>query len=707
MRRKTRVAEWLDRKCVVLLSVSFFLAFILAGVPVWAQPQTIQFKNLDAPPAKIQPTRIIKHPPIAAQIKPGTIKINKLQPIQFKPFTIAELRHPKTHPTKAGLPIAPDEQITVTQKENGKIVATRKITGRQLLDEINKLEQKYNALGYSIRRPVTTPIVIKESIVKRDLLQRQLQNSKLKYRPLVPVKAPKFANMQANYTQRLNQMPSIVQNLNKIQPSLSETIPQPINQEKNYDDYWGDRDFFAAGLHGKIKFYADKDKIQASAEGKATAVVFNHEWTILSINGGSEAPTTKSDGQMHAYLKVTALGDDLFAPIDRRGKAPLPIVEDDQNISVDESVKIPVVELGPFSINVTLGFHGQAGIRYGIYLNPGNLQARFMPYLETSAYGQVGLNVWVLVSIEAGIGARLTLFNDYLTLSAIAGIGFDQPQPYFFYEYYAKNTIDALSGEIYAYVTVDYYIDSTTWKWNIFSWNGFHHDGYVIGPVTYNVPIRPKEEPDAWQVTVYEHANYGGKSRVYTIYPGKCQAMQLNLIDVGMNDMISSVKVGKNVAVYLFEHVPYSGKYIRLDESTSWIGKDFNDMVSSLIVFPKSMGQPVGVWLIGNKKTFRYVQDPEHHDSCSCKTGVTNHPRVPYNDDATKVIIPRIDPQSPAWGYIEVELFEHENYKGRSVKFKAGPSGGEFALPPELNRKVSSLKIFLNVSDPKRLQRPW
>lgn len=694
--------------------VGILTIFTLLLVPVimaYAQVQPIQFKNLDAPLAKIQPTRIIKHPPVAAQLKPGTIKVNKLQPIQFKPLRMQELRHPKTHPTKAGQPILPDEEITITQKINGKIIKSFKIKGRDLLNEINKLEQKYNALGYTIRRPVKTPIVINESIMKRDLLQRQRQNSILRYRPITQVKvmAPRFANLQANYAQRLQQAPIIAQNLKGIQSSIPEAIPTPINEEKSYDDYWGDKDFFAAGIHGKVKLRADKDRLQASAEGRATAVVFNHEWTVVRMEGLSEGPTADSEGEMHVRLKVTALGDDLFPTIDKTGTAPFPAVENDQSITVDESVKIPVVELGPFSLNVTLGFHGQAGIRYGVYLTPASLQARFMPYLETSAYGQVGLNVWVLVSIEAGVGARLTLLNDYLPLCVTAGIGFDQPQPYFYYEYYAQNTFESLSGEVYVYVTVDYYIDSDTWKWTIFSWNGFRNDGYVIGPASYNVPIRPKEEADAWTVTVYEHANYGGKSKTFTINPGRCQDMEVNLAgkEIGWNDKISSVKVGKNVAVYLFEHVSYSGRYIRIDASTPYVGKEFNDKASSIIVFPKSMGHPVGVWLIGNNTTFRYVHDPDHHNNCSCKTGVTYHPKVPYNDDATRVMIPRINPQSPPWGNIEVELFEHESYQGRSVKFRAGPEGGDFTIPPELSRKVSSLRIYLNVNDPKLLGRSW
>jgi hypothetical protein len=51
------------------------------------------------------------------------------------------------------------------------------------------------------------------------------------------VKAPKFASMQTKFTRDLNQMPSIIQNLNRIQPSLPDAIPQPITKAEYYDGY--------------------------------------------------------------------------------------------------------------------------------------------------------------------------------------------------------------------------------------------------------------------------------------------------------------------------------------------------------------------------------------------------------------------------------------------------------------------------------------
>ena len=702
-RRKKRFVRLPGTKRLGLFVASFFLAWIFVALQAVAAPEPMKFKNLDtAPPVKLKsldpappaPTelKIIKHPSAPGQVKPNTMKVNKLQPIQFKAFSIQELRHPKSHPVKAGTLIAPDEEITL---KSGK-----KIKGRDLLDEINKLEKEYNAYGYSLRRPVKTPIVINETIMKRDLLQTQQRNSMAKYRdPQARLKAPKFASMQTMHTQRVNQMPSIIQNLNKIQPSVATALPKPINEERSYDDSWGDRDYFAVGLHGKVGLNADKDNTKVFAEGWSTATVFDHDWKVVSIQGGAEAPTTNANGPVRAYLKVTALGDDLFTPIDVRATGSL-YKEDDQHIGVDESIKIPVVALGPFSVNVTLGFRGKAGIRYGVYLSPGSAQAKFMPYLETSAYGQAGLNVWLLVDFEAGVGATLTLLNDYLDLSATAGISFDQPQPRFFYAYSGVNSINALSGDVYVYLTIDYYIDSDTWKWNVFSWDGFSNDAYVIGPVSYGIPIVPGEDPAAWKVTVYQHANYGGKHREYTIYPGQCQAMEVNFKNVDMNDKLSSAKVGEKVRLLLFQHVRYSGGSLVCNSSvTNLKQQKFNDITSSLIVYPKSMAYPLGVYLIGNKTSF--------YPFIGCRTGVWGYPHVVYNDDAKKVRIPATDTQPPPWGNIVVQIWQHADYKGQSVTYTAGPSGGEFVLPKGLSGKASSLKISVNVSDPKRLERPF
>lgn len=696
---------------ILMISVFLIVSLIFIRTNVWAQPksiQPVQFKDLDAPLPKIQPSRVIKHPPVTTQLKPGTIKVNKLQPIQFRPFVAQDLRHPKTHPTKPDQLILPDEVITLK--------SGRRITGKQLLEEINKLEKMYNEWGYTLRRPVKTPIVINESIINRDLLQKQRQGSISRYRPISQVKvmASRFGDLQAMHTQRIQQMPIIIQKLTENKSSISDAMKDPINKVESYEDQWGDRGLFAAGVHGKVTFTANKDVIKATAEGGAKAWVFFNDWTIFSIDGRVEVPTVDPNGEMYASLKVTALGDDLITPIDKKGRGSLEIAVGDESVGVDESIKIPVVSLGPFSINVILGFQGRAGVRYMGYLTPASLQARFMPYVEARAYGEAGLNVFLLiVDIEAGVGARLTLLADYLTICAIAGIGFDKADPYFFYEYYVKNTVDTLSGEIYAFVRVDYWIDSDEWRWAIFKWDGFKHDGYVIGPAVFNKPMPPKEEPDAWEVTVYEHLNYGGRSKTFTIFPGNCQAMEWDLKDVGMNDTITSIKVGKNVAAYLFEHSPYRGRYLRLDESAPDLRRhNFNDIASSILVFPKSMGNPFGVWLIGKNTGFSaidvYLHGPDKLNSISCgdKRKIWLHPGVPYNDDATSIVIPKINPQSPPWGYIEVELFEHDHFKGRSVKFRAGPEGGQFTLPPELSKKVSSIKIYLNVTNPKVIGRP-
>ena len=333
-KRKDSSPRLPNSKCLVLFATVFLL--------------TLVFFIPKASAATPPPTKLIKHPPVIAQIKPNTIKVNKLAPIQFRKFAFQELRHPKTKAV-----IAPTDMITL---KSGK-----KITGQQLLDEINRLEGEYNKFGYSLRRTDRKPILSNETIMKRDLHNSQHRNSVLKYQPVDKArqKVYDFGAMHNAHLNNVKLMPQRAQIIQAVGPQLVASLAtKPVDENKSYDDTWGDRDYFAAGVHGELHLHADKDKIKTSAGGWASATVFDHDWKVVTIDGRTEGPAGKSGGDMHAYLKVTVLGDDLFTPVDKTGPAPLPLLEDDQNIGVDESVKIPVVDLGPFSVNVTIPLHG-------------------------------------------------------------------------------------------------------------------------------------------------------------------------------------------------------------------------------------------------------------------------------------------------------------------------------------------------------------
>jgi cathepsin L len=200
-----------------------------------------------------------------------------------------------------------------------------------------------------------------------------------------------------------------------------------------------------------------------------------------------------------------------------------------------------------------------------------------------------------------------------------------------------------------------------------------------------------------YEVVVYEHANYQGKSLTFSVRPGECQKLEPQLSKAKMNDKLTSVEVGKNVEVVLFQHNKYSGQHLVLrDPVQSLSPYKFNDKVSSLIVYPKKMLNPLGVWLVGGSKQSFYPV------SVTC-SGV-RYPHLEYNDNATMVIIHSTEPHSPAWGQIKATIYEHADFKGKSQTFIAGPAGGQFNIGKDLSEKASSLIIEIIGKPPLRTQ---
>ena len=81
-------------------------------------------------------------------------------------------------------------------------------------------------------------------------------------------------------------------------------------------------------------------------------------------------------------------------------------------------------------------------------------------------------------------------------------------------------------------------------------------------------------------VTVYEHGDYRGRSQV--LKEGRHDVQTLNS-GVG-NDRISSIKVDKGYRATLFEHGNFGGRKKVFTSDTSYVGNDFNDKTSGIIV---------------------------------------------------------------------------------------------------------------------------
>jgi C1A family cysteine protease len=222
----------------------------------------------------------------------------------------------------------------------------------------------------------------------------------------------------------------------------------------------------------------------------------------------------------------------------------------------------------------------------------------------------------------------------------------------------------------------------TGWGESGYMWiaYGCNNIGYKAAWV-YAKPKRPAGAHD-YEVVVYQHHNFQGKSLVYSVQPGMCQKLEPQLSKAKMNDKLTSVKVSRHVHVILFQHKNYAGEYLVLRDSVQSLKPyKFNDKVSSLIVYPKDLGHPQGVWLKGSKESFYPVSE-------TC--GGASYPHLVHNDDATRVNIPSLPGCQ-----IKATIYEHSDFKGKTQTFTAGPSGGIFNIGKDLKGKASSLKIII------------
>jgi len=99
-------------------------------------------------------------------------------------------------------------------------------------------------------------------------------------------------------------------------------------------------------------------------------------------------------------------------------------------------------------------------------------------------------------------------------------------------------------------------------------------------------------------VTIYEHANFQGRSQVLT--KGQYDTA-LGQISIG-NDSLSSIKVSQGIVARLYEHFLFRGAFIDIRADTPAINTPWNDRASSIVVYDdgqqpsfKAYGPVVGV----------------------------------------------------------------------------------------------------------------
>ncbi|MEM7554924.1 MAG: hypothetical protein AAF378_12645 [Cyanobacteria bacterium P01_A01_bin.84] len=438
--------------------------------------------------AKIVNTPLKQEPVPVTKINESQVQVIKKAPIQFKAF---ELKDPQTSKI-----VAPDKVLTLP---NGK-----KVRAKEYYAELNRLEQQFNKLGYSLRQP-EEKVTLQTSVLKNSELQKQSEefkksedvdarNAEKIKQELDPQKVLRSIKQQPTTPKNEIITPGTETPESKINPEVNPgelnkqfkpSAPQATSGTGQYIKTWnksvGSNSTFSAYINGKLELKGTTTSSKAFAEGKAGGYMFNRHAQLLRARADLNAPTT---GNMTTSLNLSVVGRNVYSVQDSR---PSTLTKaDTYSRSLDKQVANIRFSLGPIPMRARFGVQGRAGFGYYVVASASQRKAyaKLTPFIDSRAYGQGGADI---VVGGAGVGTNLLLLKDNLDVRGQARVGFASGnRAYLNAYYYGYNRLEALSGNAYAYAYI--YVPKfgippykkKQWNWNIWNWSGLKHQGYLF-----------------------------------------------------------------------------------------------------------------------------------------------------------------------------------------------------------------------------------
>jgi Tol biopolymer transport system component len=252
-------------------------------------------------------------------------------------------------------------------------------------------------------------------------------------------------------------------------------------------------------VNGSIYLFVSCTQAKMEARGDANIKFFSLNYRVADAYGLAEASNTQA--KIHGYFRVAGNTIWSFGP-------------QTWNLSVTYATQChyggtqrdigpwswstpPFNKtwfLGPVPVRVTAGFNLEAGACYKLHaqLAPIRAEARFRPYVRSSAFATGGVAFSIGCSASAGVGINLNLL-DYALEAYVSGqIGNQNNRCCAQLTAGIHNTITALRGRFYIYAEACCWGLSgpscglgrkrQRWQWDLFNWNGISQSGHLWGP---------------------------------------------------------------------------------------------------------------------------------------------------------------------------------------------------------------------------------
>lgn len=387
-------------------------------------------------------------------------------PLTFVPF---DRTNPDTH-----APYTATETITISGKA---------LPALEALDALDALERQLTAFGYTLRDLqgatlselgkcydlLASQVTIVDKILSDKAGPLHPSSIADKIRAKLDLAETKIPNWDALYDQIKDPNRDVflpkVPNFTAPTPTPKRTELKPLKKERSWAWDMGDKGNLWVQLLASFRIDGSKTEAKATAKGTANAALFGTwEGEVL----GADAVSTVNGGAGNVAslnVSVRAVGKTVYT----KSWAKKTIKEeDDKRFDTRKEVSYRF-SIGPIPCKATIGFVGAAGIKYGYEVVPIALSVFVVPYVDTKAYAQVGVD---FVILSGGVGGEVTLLNDTLTLQGSFAVSFED-EPSLVLELTGKNSVNCLSGRLYAYAKIDLWLFSKSYDHTLFDWTGY------------------------------------------------------------------------------------------------------------------------------------------------------------------------------------------------------------------------------------------
>jgi Tol biopolymer transport system component len=235
---------------------------------------------------------------------------------------------------------------------------------------------------------------------------------------------------------------------------------------------------------GWVYLYANCSMFRAEGRGEANVKFFPLNYKVAEAYGFAEARNTQAT--LHGYLRVA--GNTLWS------HGP-----ETRGLTFSRSANIgpwnyrwsfrQTFWLGPVPVGVEAGFNLQVGMNYYLYgqLAPVRGEARFRPWVRSSAFAQGGVAFSIGCSASAGVSINLTLLNADLEAGMTGWISQQGNACYANINGWIWHWINALSGRFSLYAEAccwglsgpgcGWWRKRQRWDWTLFNWGGYSNSG--------------------------------------------------------------------------------------------------------------------------------------------------------------------------------------------------------------------------------------